>query len=239
MQDSIRPFQNGCACLKLITKPSIIMKKNPQIDKTGVSPKLVKVLSLAAGVIAPLMAQASTDYGPAVWYPCGCTKWYTGGNGHHFVVIHDMEGYYLGSRSYLAQCGVGASVHYLVNGKKDTSGDAAAGAVSQSVRDAYYAWHAGCWNTYMYGTEHEGFASHPAWYTDAMYNATIPLQTHLMNANGKPKDRNHVIGHNEHNNSHWRSWASANYGFSTTCNTHSDPGPYWNWTRTMNGIKGV
>ena len=57
-------------------------------------------------------AWASPDYGPAVWRPCcsgGCTKWYTSGYGHRFVVIHDMEGYYLSSISYLNRCGVSAS----------------------------------------------------------------------------------------------------------------------------------
>ena len=218
---------------------------NTNIRKTsdvtyGVSPVAKKLFLPVLGLMAGMaQTQASTDYGPAVWYPCGCTKWYTGGNGHHFVVIHDMEGYYLGSRSYLATCSVGASVHYLVNGKKDTTSDHAAGEVSQSVREAYYAWHVGCWNTYMAGTEHEGFASNPAWYTDAMYNATIPLQLHMVNHFGIPKDRNHIIGHSEHNNSHWRSWVYSNYSFSPTCNTHSDPGPYWNWKRTMDGINGV
>src|SRR5205807_2937195 len=113
----------------------------------------------------------------------------------------------------------------------DTGSDAPGGQVSQSVREAYYAWHVGCWNTYMAGTEHEGFASNPAWYTDAMYTATIALQLHMVNHYGIPKDRNHVIGHNEWKNSHWTSWVHANYAFSTSCNTHSDPGPYWNWKR--------
>src|SRR5206468_2253256 len=100
-----------------------------------------------------------------------------------------------------------------------------AGQITQQVRDSQWAWHASCWNKYMYGTEHEGWESNPAWYTDAMYNATIPLQNHLAAIQPVPvKDRNHIIGHNEHLNANWRSWVTANYAFSPTCNTHIDPG---------------
>jgi len=201
-----------------------------------------KKITLLAGVLAGATSvMASGDYGPAIWNPAsGCTKYYTSGYGHHFVVIHDMEGYYLSSISYLNNCSVSASVHYLVNGQQDTSTDHPAGEITQSVAEANYAWHAGCWNRYMFGTEHEGFASNPAWYTDAMYNATGPLQKHLCDVYGIVKDRNHVIGHSEHNNANWVNWVTccSGYGFSPTCNTHSDPGVYWDWTRLMNLISG-
>ena len=113
-------------------------------------------------------AQASTDYGPAIWRPVSCSKYYTSGYGHKFCVVHSMEGYYLSGTSYLRRCDVSASCHYTVNGKKDNSSDAAAGEISQLVREAYYAWHARCWNTRSFGTEHEGFVSNPAWFTETM-----------------------------------------------------------------------
>ena len=203
-------------------------------------PRTRKVVPLAVtlGLIGSGVSQASTDYGPAIWKWVAC-NYSTSGYGHNFCVIHDMEGYYASSMSYLSHCSTSASIHYGVNGKKDNSSDYPAGEIAQAVREAYYAWHARCWNHYMWGTEHEGFASNPAWYTDAMYNATIGLQTHLMNKNGRPKDRNHVIGHNQKTYPGWNTWVYANYAFSPTCNSHTDPGPYWNWTRLMNGIKGV
>src|SRR2546429_2246516 len=123
-----------------------------------------------------------------------------------------MEGYYLSAISTLRSCSTTVSVHYAVSGGHDV----AAGQITQMIRDANYAWHVGCWNKYMFGTEHEGFAANPAWFTDAMYNATIPLQNHLAAAGGIPKDRNHIIGHREHLNANWRSWVAANYSFSTT-----------------------
>jgi len=123
-----------------------------------------------------------------------------------------------------------------VNGKQDASSDYPAGEITQSVREANYAWHARCWNTWAWGTEHEGFASNPAWYTTAMYNASGNLQKHLLNVSGKPKDRNHVIGHDQKRLSAWVSWVHANYSMDPSCNTHTDPGPNWNWSALMNVI---
>ena len=118
--------------------------------------KTRKLFSFTAASFAGLSsALASSDYGPAVSRMItGCTKWYTSGYGHNFCVVHDMEGYYLGSISYLARCDVTASVHYCANGVQDTSGDAPAGEISQLVSESNYAWHATCWNRYSLGFEH-------------------------------------------------------------------------------------
>ena len=194
------------------------------------------------------LALAQPDYPPAHWVPpVGCNKWYTSGNGHHFCVIHDMEGYYESSISYLNNCSVSASVYYLVNGLQNGSdnlghhennpNDAPAGDITQSVREQYYAWHVRCWNTWMFGTEHEGFVSTPAWYSEAMYQASAGLQRHLCDTYGIPKDRNHIIGHNEWQNAAWRTWMTNNFpAINPTCNTHTDPGQYWNWSHFMSLI---
>ncbi|MDB6025678.1 MAG: N-acetylmuramyl-L-alanine amidase, negative regulator of AmpC, AmpD [Verrucomicrobiales bacterium] len=194
------------------------------------------VITLAS-VLAGGIAQASTDYGPAIYRPMsGCSKWNSSGNGHSFAVCHDMEGYYASGISYLNRCDISVSINYMVNGKQDTSTDYPAGQIDQQVRESVYAWHARCWNSYMFGTEHEGFRNSPAWYTTEMYNATGPLQRHLMDVTGKAKDRNHVIGHDEKRNAAWVNWANANYAFDPTCNSHDDPGPYWDWARLMSII---
>jgi hypothetical protein len=92
----------------------------------------------------------------------------------------------------------------------------------------------------MWGTEHEGFVSSPAWYSEAMYVASSGLQRHLMDKTTNPIDRNHVIGHNEWKNANWKTWMAANYSsVDTTCNTHSDPGVYWNWSHFMDLISGA
>jgi hypothetical protein len=196
--------------------------------------RAAKTLLFAASTQLITTAFASTDYGPAVYRPMsGCSKWYTSGNGHKFCVIHDMEGYYASTISYLNQCGVSVTIHYMVNGKQDASSDYAAGEIDQQVREAYYAWHARCWNTYSFGTEHEGFASNPAWFTEPMYQATAGLQRHLCNDYGIAKDRNHIVGHNAGQSSAWRTYAASAFGIDPSCNSHSDPGPYWDWSHLM------
>jgi hypothetical protein len=196
--------------------------------------------ALAGVLVSVSSVLASSDYGPAIWNPpSGCTKYYTSGYGHKFHVIHDMEGYYLSSVSLLRSCSSTVSVHYAVNGKQDTSTDAAAGQITQMVLEADYAWHVGCWNRYSTGTEHEGFASNPAWYTETMYQASAGITKHVADKFGYAKDRNHIVGHNEHNNATWRSWASANLGIDPTCNTHQDPGSYWSWTHYMSLVNGA
>jgi hypothetical protein len=194
------------------------------------------VTSLIGAVIS---VHASTDYGPAIWTPPCNANYYTSGNGHKFHVVHDMEGYYLSVISSFASCGTTSkSVHYLVNGKQDASSDHAAGEVTQMIRDANYAWHIRCWNTYCTCTEHEGFASNPAWYTEAMYQASAGVTAHEANLYGYPKDRNHIVGHNAWQNAAWKSYAGPAFGIDTTCNTHTDPGPYWDWSHYMNLVTG-
>jgi hypothetical protein len=199
------------------------------------------LLMLGLGLLtASMTVQAQPDYAPAIWRPAYPGHWYTSGNGHHFLVIHDMEGYYLSTISYFQQSGTQASINYCVNGLKDNSSDSPAGEISQMVREFNYAWHAICWNTWMAGTEHEGFVSNPAWYTEAMYQASSGLQRHMASGYGIPIDRNHIVGHNEWQNPAWTSWMASNWPqIDTTCNNHTDPGQYWDWTHFMALIGGT
>jgi N-acetyl-anhydromuramyl-L-alanine amidase AmpD len=188
----------------------------------------------AALLVAGFNSQASTDYGPAIWKPTCNANYYTTGSGHKFHVIHDMEGYYASVVSTFTSCNyTAASVHYAINGKQDASSDAPAGEIAQMVRDANYAWHARCWNSHCTGTEHEGFASNPAWYTEAQYQASAGVTRNLANKFGYAKDRNHIVGHGAKSSSAWVTWANANLGIDATCNTHTDPGPYWDWSHYM------
>src|SRR5436190_2134514 len=188
---------------------------------------------MTGAVVTAISVQASSDYGPAIWRQACSGHWYTSGVGKQFYVEHDMEGYYASTISYLQGCNNTVSIHYCVNGLKDASSDMPAGEVTQMVLDAYYAWHVGCWNTHCMGTEHEGFVSNPAWFTEAMYQASAALTSSKSGKYGIAKDRNHIVGHNEHNNAAWRSYASGAFGIDPNCNTHSDPGVYWDWSHFM------
>ena len=182
-------------------------------------------------------AHASGDYGPAIWNP-NCGQYNTSGYGHKFHVVHDMEGYYASTISYFKNCNTQASVHYCVNGKQDASSDAPAGEITQMVSEAYYAWHALCWNGHCTGTEHEGFASNPAWYTETMYQASAGISRHEAEKFGYAKDRNHIVAHGQKSVAGWSTWASANLGIDPNCNTHTDPGPYWDWNHYMVLVNG-
>jgi len=205
------------------------------------------IILLAAGTG---IAVAQPDYAPALWNQAYTNHWYTSGNGHFFCVIHDMEGYYEATISYFQQSNTQASIYYCVNSLQNGSdslghaennpNDAPAGQITQMVREKYWAWHVLCWNTYMFGTEHEGFVNSPAWYSEAMYQASALLQQHLCNTYGIAKDRNHIIGHDEWQNPAWTNWMAANWpAINTTCNNHTDPGPYWDWNHFMSLITGA
>ncbi len=224
------------ACVVYQTGP---LKKETRMIKMRLTRSTVRHLAVAAAAL-PVAAVASTDYGPAQWaYPC--CNYSTSGYGKKFYVEHDMEGYFWPSIVYLSRCSTSASIHYDVNGKHDTSTDSSAGHIVQQVRDAYYAWHVRCWNHYMLGTEHEGFASNPAWFTDALYSASGTLTGSKCTKYGISKNRDRVIGHYQKKFDWWRSWMYS-IGYSSTfvnCNTHSDPGPYWNWTKFMGHVTGT
>ena len=109
---------------------------------------------------------------------------------HDFVVIHDMEGYYLSVISYFQQASTQASVYYDINGLQDSPSDRPAGDITQQVEEKYWAWHVRCWNRYMFGIEHEGFVSNPAWYTPEMYLASAALTKYLCEKYNIPKVKN-------------------------------------------------
>ncbi len=178
------------------------------------------------------------DYPPAKWVPGTPDCYYTSGNGKVFVVVHDMEGYYASVVSGF-KTRTDASVHYCLNSAQDNAGDGPAGEVTQMVEEKYYAWHAVCLNRYSLGIEHEGFVSNPAWFTDEMYLSSANLVRHMCDKFNIPMDRNHIIAHGEWQNASWVNWVAVNYpAISPSCNSHTDPGKYWDWSFYMQMIRG-
>src|SRR4051812_31432342 len=98
-----------------------------------------QLITCSAVLVSAIAANASSDYGPAIWNPACSGHWYTTGYGHKFHVVHDMEGYYASTISYFKNCGTSASVHYCVNGKQDATSDAPAGEITQMVLESNYA----------------------------------------------------------------------------------------------------
>ncbi|SCL26237.1 peptidoglycan recognition protein family protein [Micromonospora inyonensis] len=162
----------------------------------------------------------STDYGLAAWVPASTSNYTVAtrptGQPITHVVIHVTQGSYAGAISWFQNPASKVSAHYTFR-----SSD---GAVTQSVREKDIAWHAGNWtyNTQSIGIEHEAWVDNPAWYTDAMYRASAALTRNLANKYGIPKTRSNIIAHSE-----------------VPGATHTDPGPYWNWTYYMQLVNGV
>lgn len=133
------------------------------------------------------------------------------------IVIHTTEGQGSGNISYLLSNTRQVSAHYLVM---------RSGAVYQFVPEEKKAWHAGCWNARSVGIEHEGFASNRNPYTgvavpftDATYQSSARLVSWIADKWGVPKDRAHIVGHGD--------------AELRNCNDHTDPGPYWDWSRYL------
>jgi N-acetyl-anhydromuramyl-L-alanine amidase AmpD/methionine-rich copper-binding protein CopC len=204
------------------------------------SVKKLQAEAAARAQVAQLKKTTGTpDYPLAKWV-AGTPGIYYGENdgfGKVFVVIHDMEGYYASVVSGF-QTRTDASVHYCLNSAQDNAGDGPAGEITQLVEEKYYAWHAITLNRYSLGIEHEGFANNPAWFTDAMYLSSSKLVKYMCDKYNIPKDRNHIVAHGEWQNAAWDQWLAATYpAIDPYKNTHTDPGPYWDWSFYMQMIR--
>ncbi|GAB2485325.1 hypothetical protein GCM10027187_61100 [Streptosporangium sandarakinum] len=162
---------------------------------------------------------ASADYPAASWVAASSSNYTASSRPSSYaidrVVIHVTQGSYAGSISWFQNPSAQVSAHYVIR-----SSD---GAVTQMVREKDVAWHAGNWtyNTRSVGIEHEGYVSDASWFTDAMYRSSAALTRAICDKYGIPKDRSHIIGHNE-----------------VPGATHTDPGTYWNWTKYMQYVTG-
>ncbi len=142
------------------------------------------------------------------------------------VVIHDTEGSYSGAISWFQNPSSQVSAHYVMR-----SSD---GQCTQMVLEADRAWHVGSENDYTIGIEHEGYASETGWYTTAMYQASANLVKDICNSG---------YGISPKRTGFW-PWLATTYysssGIPGSCTkikghqhypnqTHTDPGPNWNW----------
>lgn len=161
------------------------------------------------------MSPMSPDYPPAEWVPSPNFN-SRGGSAITHVIIHDTEGNYAGSLSWLITPASQVSSHYLLR-----SSD---GHIAQLVHESDRAWHVGCWNSWTIGLEHEGYVAQPQFFTAQMYLASALLVRDICNRYSIPKDRLHIVGHNV-----WQSTVLFPQLGWDNCNTHTDPGIWWNW----------
>ncbi|MFC7647989.1 N-acetylmuramoyl-L-alanine amidase [Streptosporangium lutulentum] len=138
-------------------------------------------------------AAVSPDYPNGSWVAASTSNYVVSNrptsNAIDRVVIHMTQGSYAGTISWFQNPSSRVSSHYVVR-----SSD---GAVTQMVRNKDVAWHASNYNTRSIGIEHEGFVNDASWFTDAMYRSSAALTRYICDRYGIPKDRNHIIGHNQ------------------------------------------
>ncbi|MFI0238581.1 N-acetylmuramoyl-L-alanine amidase [Streptomyces sp. NPDC016845] len=158
-------------------------------------------------------AQArAVDYPPAQSVPASTSNYTVSSRPSSYrvdhVVIHVTQETYADTVKIFQNPAKQVSAHYLVR--------SADGHIAQLVREKDIAWHAGNWdyNTRSIGIEHEGWVDKPAYFTDAMYEASAALTASVCARYGVPMDREHIIGHIE-----------------VPGTDHTDPGPYWDWSR--------
>ncbi len=173
-----------------------------------------------SGVVA-----GGADYPGAVWNP---SQNYGSRNGTPiaFVIIHDTEGSFDASVSWLQNSVAQASSHYIIRSQD--------GYIEQLVHEADEAWAVRCWNPITISIEHEGFVTDPSYFTEVMYESSAHLTQYLCDRYKIAEDSLHVFGHDGWTYPWFNLIPFAQYvqyvGASyATCNDHTDPGKYWNW----------
>jgi hypothetical protein len=133
------------------------------------------------------------------------------------VVVHTIEGSAAGAISWFRNPRARSSANFVVG--RD-------GTVTQMVPTWAVAWHAGNGyvNAHSLGIEHEGYTNVAATVTDTEYRASARLVAQILRRYRIPLDRRRVIGHNQVPDP---NHPGQRGGFSH----HTDPGPYWNWSR--------
>ncbi len=145
-----------------------------------------------------------------------------------FVIVHDTEGPFDASVSWLQNPAALASSHYIIRSQD--------GYIDQLVHDADMAWGVRCWNPITLSIEHEGYVTDSTgkYFTETMYESSAHLTQYLCDKFKIPEDSLHIFGHDA-----WTyTWFNLIPFYSyvqyvgtdyATCNNHTDPGKYWKW----------
>lgn len=197
--------------------------------------------SLTLDVSSKLKTLAGAQYPGAEFFPTSCTDKCTlgrGGASVQYIVIHDTEGGWNASVATL-QNDPGKSVQYIVD---------VDGKVGQFVSEDTTAYHAGnyYYNQRSVGIEHVGYATKP--FPEAEYASSAKLVDYLAKKYNVPRDRAHIIGHDQIPNGNNIAQSSApcsaspkscqgnvNYGGASH---HTDPG-IWEWAVYMQRFNGT
>lgn len=134
------------------------------------------------------------------------------------LVIHTEQGSDDGTAAWFDNPHAHASAHYSISFE---------GRIRRFVQDADMAWHSGNLhiNKCSIGIELEGFLERGR-FPDLMMSALAELCEQLITQYHIPRDRQHIIGHNEVPDPlHAGQFGGANH--------HQDPGPQFPWNVLM------
>ncbi len=169
--------------------------------------------------------EAAGDYPGSTFYGAGNGNYGNGRAGYDIdtIVVHVMQGTWSGTINYFRQPGLQVSAHYNIR-RSD-------GAIGQSVRERDTAYHAGhlATNRRSIGIEHEGYVSNRNNFTDAMFRSSARLTAYLCKKYNVPISRVRLIEHKE------VPGCSNGAGGGSAC--HTDPGPYWNWSKYLSLVR--
>jgi len=141
------------------------------------------------------------------------------------IAIHTLQGTYAGALSWFQNPSANVSIHYLVR-----SFD---GQVTQMACHNTRCWHVNSENSYAVGIENEGWVEDgDAWYTETMYQSTAHICQYIAD--------DLSINTLQTYDGPGISGTGTGIYLSHSChkikghqqftgNTHTDPGPMWNW----------
>ena len=181
----------------------------------------------------PRSVNTTPDYPGAVFNAAASCN-YTSGRGGttvSAVTIHYTQGTYAGAIAWFQNCSAKASAHYVIRSID--------GQVTQMVKEADKAWHVGVANSYTIGIEHEAYGDIASYFTMNMYQSSANLVKNICSR------RSNINSHRVFYRDTLDDGTVLNYGLhslggATACTqirghqhypsqTHTDPGPYWNW----------
>ena len=178
-----------------------------------------------------LSVSKETDYPYALWVPAPECNYEERTKPVSAVVIHYTEGSYAGCISWFQNCDSEVSAHYVIR-----SFD---GQVTQMVRERDKAWHARSANGYSIGIEHEAYGDIQSFFTDAMYASSANLVRDIC-SRYETIDGHRTFYFDTLDNGTALNSGLHDLGGEEACikirghqhfpdQTHTDPGPYWNW----------
>ena len=172
-----------------------------------------------------------TDYPLAIWNPAAECNYEERTKEISAVAIHYTEGTYAGCIAWFQNCESEVSAHYVIR-----SFD---GQVTQMVREHDKAWHAGVANGYTIGVEHEAYGDIISFFTEAMYASSADLMRDIC-SRYEVIDGHRTFYYDTLDNGTALNTGVHDFGGEGACvqirghqhfpsQTHTDPGPYWNW----------